>query len=94
MDIIETTLQWRKANDRPKHDCTIVVLVDSKMFHKPICYTTDYYAKWEEDVKFSGEKVIGWAELDFNALGSQLTSTFNKEWIDFLHKNACQIKNF
>ena len=88
MATIETKLQWRKANDRPTKDCTILVLVNSKLFGCPICYTTDYHAKWGEDVKFSGEKVIGWAELDFVGLGIRLTSNFDEEWIGSLHDNA------
>lgn len=94
MKTIETTLQWRKANDRPTKNCTILVLIESVINSGPICYTTDYYASWGEDVEFSGEKVIGWAELDFVGLGNRLTSNFDNEWIDFLHNNACQIKNF
>jgi len=95
MKTIETTLQWRKANDRPDHNCRIIVLVEDPIHnYEPTCYTTSYYANWGEDVTFLGKKVIGWAELNFEDVKTQLTSNFDTGWIVFLHNNACQSKNF
>lgn len=84
-----TQLKWHKANETPDHDCSVLVLCEwNESLRKLAIF--DKKVKKGQVVKFSDCKTVCWAEVDLEEIEKNITTTFDPEWVEFLHNN---IKN-
>ena len=88
---METILKWRNPNEIPETGKRIVVLYKDSFYSDGFNMYTKIN-RYNEKVTFADKQIVAWAYADNlglveNSLKSE--SYFNQEWIDKLHKLAC-----
>lgn len=85
-----TTLNWKKKNELPEHDCSVLVLCEWNFGCQRL---TIFQAEARDgkQVSFNNYHVIAWAEINMEKIELEIDNdNFDYEFVNFLHNN---IKN-
>lgn len=83
------TLNWNKKNIIPDHNCYVLVLVEWNNFTQRLA-VFEMWAHQGCAVQFGSYPTIAWAEIDMEGIEREVNSTFDCDFVNFLHNN---IKN-
>lgn len=82
---MESTLIWHKPTEPIPANVEVVIIYRDCEFLELVNY------KWKVDgVKsnFAGKPILAWAVCNVTRTAEMMMENFDKQWIDFLHKNA------
>lgn len=87
---MKTTLIWKKKNELPEHDCSVLVLCEWNFgCQKLTIFQVE--AREGKQVSFNNYRIIAWAEVNMEEIElGILNKNFDVNFVNFLHNN---IKN-
>lgn len=84
---MKTILEWKKPEELPDRNDTILVFVSERYSKTNVIYTS--WSVKNKKVDFLNDTVLAWCYIDMKQLNNDLANLFfDKEWIEKLHDNA------
>lgn len=84
---MKTILEWKRPEELPDRNDTILVFVSDRYSGEHIIYTSRSIKNRKID--FLGNIILAWCYIDMKQLNNNLANfSFDEVWVEKLHDNA------